>query len=221
LSGWLDQDGRLKLEEGIDSRQARDYNGHTKLYTLVVVELAELARELNANGRTLRRAAADGTIRCERASVRHQLVSEDERMYLAAHWQLLSALRRALRTEPNVRLAVLYGSAARGEDTPDSDVDLLVSLGEDHADAAVKLAGRIERVLGRDVDVARLNRVWDAAPLLLLQATDDGRVVLDRDDEWSDLKARRSEIAGRARNAHDARRRRARTSIRELLAAEE
>jgi uncharacterized protein len=184
------------------------------------LELAELAGELNVDARTLRRAVTDGTIRCERVSARRQRVSDDERRYAMRHWPLLSALRRALRTEPNVRLAVLYGSMARGDDTPDSDVDLLVSLGEDRADAAVKLAVRLEQTLGREVDVARLNRIQDVAPLLLLRAVDEGRVVLDRDGEWAELRARRSEIAGRAHQAHEARRRRARASIRELLAAE-
>jgi predicted nucleotidyltransferase len=184
------------------------------------MELAELARELDADDRTLRRAASDGTIRSGRVSARRQHVSEDERLYLAGHWRLLSALRRALRTEPNVRLAVLYGSVARGDDTLDSDVDLLVSFGEDRADSAVKLAVRVERAVGRDVDVARLNRVEDTAPLLLLRAIDEGRVVLDRDRDWDELKTRREKIARRARRAHEARRRRARASIRELLAAE-
>jgi predicted nucleotidyltransferase len=184
------------------------------------MELAELARELYVDGRTLRRAVADGTIRCERVSARRQHVSEDERQYAARHWPLLSTLRRALRTEPNVRLAVIFGSVARGDDTPDSDLDLLVSLGEDRADAAVKLAVRLERALGCDVDVARLNRVHATAPLLLLRAIDEGRVVLDRDGQWTALKTRRSEIARRARRAHEARRRRARASIHELLTAE-
>ncbi|MGO9760770.1 MAG: nucleotidyltransferase family protein [Solirubrobacteraceae bacterium] len=115
---------------------------------------------------------------------------------------------------------VLYGSVARGDDTPDSDLDLLVSLGEDRADAAVKLAVRLERATGRDVDVARMNRIKDAAPLLLLRAIDEGRVVLDRDGEWASLKTRQSETARRARDAHEARRRRARASISELLAPE-
>jgi uncharacterized protein len=185
-----------------------------------MLELADLARELGVGARTLRRAAADGTIRCERVSDRRQRVSEDERHYAIGHWQLLSALRRALRTEPNVRLAVLYGSVARGDDTPDSDLELLVSLDEDRPDAAVTLAVRLERAVGREVDVARLNRIRDTAPLLLLGAVDEGRVVLDRDEEWAGLKTRRSEVARRARDAHEARRRRARASIRELLAAE-
>jgi predicted nucleotidyltransferase len=185
-----------------------------------VPELAEIARELSVDARTLRRAAADGTIRFERVSARRQRVSEDERRYAAGHWSLLSALRGALRTEPNVRLAVLYGSVARGDDTLDSDLDLLVSVEKDRPDAAVKLAVRLERAVGRAVDAARLNRVQESSPLLLLQAIDEGRVLLDRDGEWAGLKTRRDEIAQRARRAHEARRRRARASIRELLATE-
>ena len=185
-----------------------------------MLELAELADELGVDARTLRRVASDGTIRCERIGSRRQRVSEDERRYAAEHWPLLSALRRALRTEPNVRLAVVYGSVARGDDTHDSDLDLLVSLREDRADAAVKLAVRLERAVGREVDLARLNRIQDTAPLLLLKAIDEGRVALDRDSEWTRLKGRRSEIARRAHRVHEARRQRARTSVRELLAAE-
>jgi predicted nucleotidyltransferase len=185
------------------------------------MELAELARELEVDGRTLRRAVADGTIRCERLGARRQRISEGEQLYAAKHWPLLSTLRQALRTEPNVRLAVLYGSIARGDDTPNSDLDLLVSLNEDRADAAVKLAVRLERAMGRDVDVARLDRIRDTAPLLLLQAVDEGRVVLDRDGQWNALIAHRSELAQQAGKAHETRRRRARSSIRELLAAEQ
>lgn len=136
------------------------------------------------------------------------------------HWPLLSALRRALRTEPNVRLAVVYGSVARGDENPNSDIDLLVSLREDHPDAAVKLAVRLERALGQEVDVARLTRIQNTAPLLLLQAIDEGRVVLDRDLQWEPLRTQRANIARRARHSHAARRRRARASINELLATE-
>ena len=185
-----------------------------------MIELAELAEELGVDARTLRRAAADGTIHVERVSARRQHVSESERRYMAEHWQLLSAVRGALRTESNVRLAVLYGSVARDDDTTDSDLDLLVSLTEDRPDSAVKLAVRLERAVGREVDVARLNRVNDDAPLLLLRAIDEGRVVIDRDREWAGLQARRSGVARRASRAHEARRRRARVSVHELLVAE-
>jgi predicted nucleotidyltransferase len=185
------------------------------------MELTDLARELGADERTLRRAVADGMVRCERLGPRRRRVSEDERRYAVGHWPLLAELRRALRTEPNVRLAVVYGSVARGDDTPDSDVDILVSLAEDRPDAGVKLAVRLERALGREVDVARLDRVRNTAPLLLLRAVDEGRVVIDRDGQWEQLRERRGDIARRSRRAHAARRLRTRASIRELLSEEE
>ena len=196
------------------------HNGHTKLYAASMSGLRELARELGADERTLRRAAADGLVRCERLGPRRRSVTADERRYAIDHWPLLSALRRALRTEPNVRLAVLYGSLARGEDTEASDLDLLVSLAEDRPDAAVKLAVRLERAIGRNVDVARLNRVERSAPLLLVRALEEGRVVLDRDGQWPRLLARRGEIARRASRAHDARLARARASVHEFVHAQ-
>ncbi len=183
--------------------------------------LNDLARELGADERTLRRAVTDGTIRCERLGPRKRYVSEEERRYILDHWPLLAQLRRALRTEPNVRLAVVYGSIARGDEDADSDLDLLVSLADDRPLAAVKLTVRLERTLGWDVDVARLNRVKDSAPLLLLQALDEGRVVLDRDHRWEQLRTQRANIARRARRSHAARLRRARASIDELVGAGE
>lgn len=181
--------------------------------------LADLAREMGVDARTMRRAATDGTIRCERASPRRQSVDQDEYRYAVAHWPLLAKLRQLLRTEPNVRLAVLYGSTARGTETPSSDVDVLVALGEDRPEAAVKLATRLERSLGRQVDVARLNRVRDRSPLLLLQVIDEGRVVLDRDSVWRELTTQRAKIKQQAYREHEALRRRARISVDELLAA--
>jgi hypothetical protein len=56
----------------------------------------------------------------------------------------------------------------------------VVSLEEDGADAAVKLAVRLERAIARDVDVARTNRVEATAPLQLAQAIDEGRVMRAR-----------------------------------------
>jgi predicted nucleotidyltransferase len=181
------------------------------------MELADLAGELGAYERTLRRVVAAGTVRCERVGPRRQRVSEEERRWAVDHWPLVAKLRGALRTERNVRLAVIYGSVARGEDTWQSDVDILVSLAADRPDAAVRLGVRLERATGRSVDVARLDRVLDAAPLLLLRAVDEGRVIVDRDSEWPRLRERRGEIAHRANRAHAARRRRARASVRELL----
>jgi len=186
-----------------------------------MVALAEAAHELGADERTFRRAVANGTVRCRVRSPRRRALDDDELAYLKRHWDLLATLRRALRTEPNVRLAVLYGSTARGDDRDDSDADVLVSFADPHTSARMRLAVHLERALGRRVDVARLDLVDGRAPLLLLQVLNEGRVIVDRDNEWDAIQARRPDIEQRAFRAHAERLRQARKAIDELLAEDE
>lgn len=139
-----------------------------------------LARQLDVPERTLRRAAGQGLIRGERLSERRFRMSLREEAYLRRHWGLLSALRGALRTEPNVRLAVLVASLAAGQGSERSDVDLLVSLGEEGAGAVAALSGRLSERLGRDVQLVR-RREAERSPRLMLDVLADGRVLVDRD----------------------------------------
>src|SRR5918996_2138091 len=90
--------------------------------------LHDLAQELHVSERTLRRAVAEGTIRAERPSARRLRLTEEEREWVLRHWPTVARLRAELRTEPSVRLAVLFGSGARGREHPRSDLDLLVEL---------------------------------------------------------------------------------------------
>lgn len=182
-----------------------------------MVALTEVARAIGADERTLRRAVAAGSVRCHEESARRRRVDADELAYLKGHWEHLVALRRVLRTEPNVRLAVLYGSMARGDDREDSDADLLVSFANPHPLARVSLAVHLKRALGRHVDVARLDLVDERAPLLLLQVVDEGRVLVDRDGAWPEIQARRDEIGRRAEIGHAERLRRARAAIQQLV----
>jgi uncharacterized protein len=71
------------------------------------------------------------------------------------HWTLLSQLKGALRTERDVRLAVIFGSTAVGEDHLGSDVDLLIELepGRTLLDLAT-FRRRAADILGVPVDVA-------------------------------------------------------------------
>ena len=105
-----------------------------------------LARDVGVDERTLRRAVASGVLHGSRPSPRKLELALREREYVRRSWGLISALRAALRTERNVRLALLFGSSARGTDTPQSDVDLLVQLHdaslERTLDLKAKLAGR-------------------------------------------------------------------------------
>lgn len=162
--------------------------------------LQELAHDLGADERTLRRAVSQGTVRARRPGPRRLRLEPREDEYLRAHWRLLADLRRALRVEHGVRLAVLYGSLARGDEDEGSDLDLLVSLADDTAGSGLR--ARIQAVTGRRVDVARLERVEAGAPLLLDRVLDEGRVLVDRDRQWAQLQGRRRAIRARARRAH-------------------
>jgi predicted nucleotidyltransferase len=164
--------------------------------------LQELAVDLDVEERTLRRAVSQGTLRASRSGPRRLRLAAGEREYLRAHWPLLSGLRRALRTEQGVRLAVLYGSLARGDEDADSDLDLLISFAEDRPSVGVELSVRLERASGRQVDIADLERVEKRAPLLLDRVLDEGRVLVDRDGQWRMLRERRPSIRARARRAH-------------------
>jgi predicted nucleotidyltransferase len=155
--------------------------------------LDSLAEELGVSGRSLRRAVERGTIRAGRPSPRRTEMSFAERHYVETHWELLSSVVSRLRTRPNVRLAVVYGSVARGDDRPDSDVDLLVSLAREDAHTAASLAASLVKELGRRVQVVSLG-VAGRSPLLLLDVVREGRVLVDRDGEWPALTRRERQL---------------------------
>ena len=121
---------------------------------------------------------------------------------MGAPHELVADLHRALRTEHDVRLAVLYGSLARGDEDAGSDLDLLISLADKRPSAGLELAIRLEPVAGRQVDVAHLERVEADAPLLLDRVLDEGRVLVDHDGQWRLLRERHSAIRVRARRDH-------------------
>jgi len=179
--------------------------------------LPTTAVQIGANEQALRRAALRGAIRCRRTGPRTFELLPGELDYLRGHWGLISTLTRALRTEPNVRLAVLYGSTARGDERADSDIDVLVDFRDDAAASTSALARRLEAAVGRSVDVARLSRVRTESPLLLTRVVDDGRVLVDRDDTWASLREARENVARTARRRQNTRRQEAAAGLADLL----
>jgi len=151
--------------------------------------LEQLAREVGVNERTLRRAVTDGTIRAKRTSPYKLDLPVSERRYVRSHWSALGALRAALRTEPSVECAVLFGSAARGDDEPVSDVDVLVWLRDGSSAARFALARRLTTRVGREVQVVDARDAHER-PSLLLSILRDGRVLVDRTGRWQKLNAR-------------------------------
>ncbi len=97
-------------------------------------------------------------------------------------------LAQALREEPGVRLAVLFGSAARGEERPGSDLDVGVLLDDDAPLRLSALEVALSRAAGREVDLVSLR---DAPPLLRFEVARDGVVILEPvPHAWADFKAK-------------------------------
>jgi predicted nucleotidyltransferase len=167
----------------------------------VVTTAKHLAARLGADERTIRRAIEQGTLRASRPRPRRLALSEAEERYLVAHWSMLQHLRAILRTEPNVRLAVVFGSLARGEGRADSDLDLLVDLRDESWQRRQQLNTRLERAVDRRVELIVAERVARSNPGLLADALNDGRVLVDRDGRWAALKRREAAIR-RAAQAH-------------------
>lgn len=171
------------------------------------MSLQPLAQELGTTDRTLRRAVRSGLVRAKRPSPRTVEIGVDERVYLRGHWATLARLREALRTEPSVRAAVLFGSLARGDDRAESDVDLLVELRDPAPTARLDLRRRLEAATGRRVQLVEM-RSADRSPLLLAEIIRDARPLVDRVGVWPALQSRRAAVERAARA--EARRRAAR-----------
>jgi uncharacterized protein len=97
------------------------------------------------------------------------------------------SLLQALESWPGLRLAVLFGSAARGESGPDSDLDVGV-LFEAGRERTAGLEVALARAAGRRVDLVCLDA---APPLLRFEVARDGRVLLEGTPHaWADFRAR-------------------------------
>jgi len=98
-------------------------------------------------------------------------------------------LRQSAASLPEVKLAVLFGSTARGKAGPRSDVDLGVLLDPDTPDARSRVEAELGRAVGdRSVDVIFLKK---ASPLLRFEIAKEGVVLhQDQDGLWTDFKTR-------------------------------
>jgi predicted nucleotidyltransferase len=177
-----------------------------------------LAKEVGVNERTLRRAVNEGALRASRPSPRVLELPFSEDRYVRRHWPLIAKLREALRTEHNVRFAMLFGSMARGDDTERSDVDVIADLRDSDFDRVLDLAVKLEDAIGKSVDVVRLEDAADD-PTFLAMALEDGRVLVDRENAWAELRARESSLRRRGRRRDQMRKRRALARADQFLAA--
>ena len=97
-------------------------------------------------------------------------------------------LRQVFAGFPSVRLAVLFGSTARGRQTASSDVDLGVLLAEDDPSQLWPIDVAAGAALRRTIDLVDLRR---APPLLRFEIARDGQPLFESNEgEWVDFKTR-------------------------------
>ncbi len=89
---------------------------------------------------------------------------------------LVATLRDILGRHPDVELAILFGSAAKGTTRKDSDVDLALraTLGREARNA---ILAEVERVIGRTLDVVDIDA---APPQLRFEIARDAVVLVER-----------------------------------------
>lgn len=155
-----------------------------------------LARDVGVNERTLRRAVTQGTLRASRPSPRKLEIPLTECQYARRSWPIISVLRSVLRTEHNVRFALLFGSFALGTDGPNSDIDVLVELRDPDLAHLIDLKTRLTDLVGRQVDLVVLEQAKQE-PFFLAQVLDEGRVLVDRDNRWHALRAQQRRLRQR------------------------
>ena len=97
-------------------------------------------------------------------------------------------LRQVAAFFPEVKLAVLFGSTARGQDRPKSDVDLGILLDPYSPELRFRVEADLGRAAGRSVDVILLD---DAPPLLRFEIAKEGVLLFQREDHlWTGFKAK-------------------------------
>ncbi len=160
----------------------------------------------------MRRYVHGGLLRGKRRGRREVSLPYSEERYLQRHWGLLSGLRGALRTEHSVRLAVLFGSTATGDDRPDSDIDLLVAHSSGDPEDIVELRRRLQERIGRPVHLTLLENA-ERSPSLLTDVLLEGRTIVDRDEIWPRLDRRRGRALREAATEAEAARTAARRGI--------
>ncbi len=93
--------------------------------------------------------------------------------------QMIETIQEYFKTQPVVR-AWLFGSFARGEERPGSDVDLLVAY-DDDADVSLFTIGGIysdlRRLLNREVDLVEEGTL---RPWAIDRVNNDKRLIYER-----------------------------------------
>jgi len=109
----------------------------------------------------------------------HAIPSREGNMLPGQGTRLEGLLAKA-REDPDVLAVFLFGSAARGEEGPRSDVDVCLVLTDAAADNLAASRKRLDYMAASDLDV----RVFQRVPLYIRhRILKEGRLLFSRDED--------------------------------------
>lgn len=92
---------------------------------------------------------------------------------------IIETLKEYFKDREEALLAFVFGSAASGRLTDESDVDVAVLFGRTPDFRGVlKMAGEISEAIGREADIVVLN---DSSPVIRMQALKNGKLIKSKD----------------------------------------
>lgn len=98
---------------------------------------------------------------------------------------LNNRIRQVLNQHGDIRLAILFGSLAKGRATPQSDLDLAVLMGAPlSAETKMALIGDLSQAIGRPVDLVDLRMVGEP---LVGQILKHGVRLFGSDSDYAEL----------------------------------
>ena len=115
-------------------------------------------------------------------------MNKNARILVTGHRDAVSQLNAVLSAFPQIELAVLFGSVARGRERPESDVDVAVAARRALTTAEkIALVEAMAERTGRPIDLVDLRTV---AEPLLGQILRHGRRLLGTDSAYGELISR-------------------------------
>lgn len=94
--------------------------------------------------------------------------------------EILETIREYFKTQPVLK-AWLFGSFARGEETEDSDVDILVVFDREHHSVGlfehVRMINYLEKILNRKIDLVEEGTLL---PFAIESANNDKLLIYER-----------------------------------------
>lgn len=97
--------------------------------------------------------------------------------------KLISQLRKALAKQP-IKLAYLYGSYARGQETPKSDIDIAVVMTEKTKTADYEIAAALQKIIGKSLPEIEVREIKSTTePVFLRSVLKDKITLLARSEK--------------------------------------